>query len=127
MGLHTVLAFSGGILLTLFSFWVLFRNDTNNIPWVLPALLSLSFFLFSLYTSISEGPLGFWADHTRSFWGNQIWFDLLQLCGIAWFFVVPRAKAKGVRLVPWLVLIICTGSIGFLALTARVLYLESKS
>jgi hypothetical protein len=57
-------------------------------------------------------------------WGNQIWFDLLLAAGIGWFLIVPQAKDLNMRLLPWLVLIVCTGCIGFSAMVARMLYLR---
>jgi hypothetical protein len=99
-------------------------QETTNRPrlWRIPAGLSLLFFLFSLFTIITEGPVGFWVEHTRNLWGNQIWFDLLLAVGIGCFLLVPQAKKVGLNVWVWLVLIICTGSIGFLAFLARVLY-----
>jgi TRAP-type uncharacterized transport system fused permease subunit len=96
--------------------------------WLFPMVLSLLFLLFSIHTIMTEGLFGFWAEHTtRNLWGNQIWFDLLLGLGIGWFLVVPQAKALGMRLVPWLVLIVCTGCIGFLAMIARLLYLRENA
>jgi hypothetical protein len=92
--------------------------------WLFPALASFAFLLFSLHAITAEGMLGFWTEHTRNRWGNQIWIDLLSAVGIAWFLVVPQAKALGMRPLPWLVLIACTGCIGFMAMTARLLYLR---
>lgn len=94
--------------------------------WLFPAAASLFFLLFSLYAISVEGIFGFWIEHTRNFLANQIWMDLLLAVGIAWFFVVPQAKALGMRPLPWLVLIASTGSIGLLAMTARLLYLRDR-
>ncbi|MEO0398829.1 MAG: hypothetical protein AAF224_05325 [Pseudomonadota bacterium] len=94
---------------------------------VFPAILSLLFLAWSVVTIIVEGPLGFWTEHTGDLWGNQIWFDLLIAIGIGWFFIVPPAKALGMRLPLWLVFIICTGCIGFLAMLSRFLYLREKA
>jgi hypothetical protein len=115
-------------LFLLFSTRVLY-GDSSRLKngWLLPAALSLAFLLFSLQAIVSEGLLGFWTEHTRNLWGNQIWFDLLLAVGIGWFLVVPQAKAQGMRLLPWLVLIVCTGCIGFLAMIARMLYLKDHS
>lgn len=115
-------------LFFLFSSHILYRSSTRQEnSWLLPAALSLAFLLFSLQAIISEGTLGFWTEHTRNLWGNQIWFDLLLAVGIGWFLVVPQAKVQGMRLLPWLMLIVCTGSIGFLAMIARMLYLQEHS
>ena len=95
--------------------------------WLLPAILSFGFFLFTLSSVMVEGPFAFWAEHTRNLWGTQIWLDLLLSAAIAWYFLVPRAKATGMRLLPWLAFVIGTGSIGLLAMTARLLFIESRN
>lgn len=94
--------------------------------WLFPAGVSFIFLLYSIQTVASEGPLGFWTEHTGSLWGTQIWVDLLIAIGIGWFFVAPRAKAIGMRTLPWVAIILLTGCIGFLAMVARVFYLEEK-
>jgi hypothetical protein len=112
----------------LFSVYILSKDGQPiKNSWLFPATLSLLFLLFSLEAIVSEGLLGFWVEHTRYLWGNQIWFDLLLSVGIGWFLVVPQAKALGMRLSLWLVLIALTGSIGFLATIARLLYLRERS
>lgn len=112
----------------LFGLYVVVSNNSpRNGMWLFPATLSLLFLLFSLYTISNLGVLGVWVEHTRNLWGNQIWFDLLLAVGIGWFFIVPQARALGMRLLPWLILIACTGCIGFLAMTARLLYLREHS
>jgi hypothetical protein len=94
--------------------------------WLWPALLSGAFMLFSLTAVVQEGPLGFWPEHGRNLWCNQIWFDLLLALGTAWFFVLPQASSQGMRPGPWLLLIICTGSMGLLAMVARLLHLRQQ-
>ena len=94
--------------------------------WLVPAGLAALFLGWSLYAVSAEGPFGFWANHTRTAWGNQVWFDLLLAIGCAWALLLPRARAVGMRPVPWLVLILCTGSIGLLAMLARCLFLEHR-
>lgn len=94
--------------------------------WQMPAGLAALFLLWSLAAVVVEGPLGFWAEHTRNRWGNQIWFDLLLGIGTAWALVLPRARRVGMQPWPWLVLILCSGSIGLLAMVARLLQLEAR-
>jgi|GEM_PF-1168736 len=103
----------------LFSIYTLAKEPTKDgqrqkNSWLFPAALSLLFMLFSLIAAVSGGVLGFWGEHTRNSWGNQIWFDLLLAIGIGWYLIVPQAKALGMRPLPWLTLIVCTGCIGFL-------------
>jgi hypothetical protein len=83
--------------------------------------------LWSLHAVSSEGLAGVWHEHTRNAWGNQIWFDLLLAIGTAWALLVPRAKAVGMHLFPWLALIVGTGCIGLLAMLARCLFLERRN
>ena len=83
--------------------------------------------MFSLLAVGIEGPVGFWTEHTRNLWGNQIWFDLLLSIGIGWFLIVPRARSVGMRLPLWLLLIVATGCIGFTAMLARLLYLQAQA
>lgn len=92
--------------------------------WLLPAALSAALLVFSLATVTSEGAFALWEAHTESLWANQIWFDLLLTIGTAWALIVPQARAQGMRLLPWLALIACTGSIGLLAMASRMLYLR---
>lgn len=101
-------------------------RPTGAAAWRLPAGLALAFLAVSLVAALREGPLGFWPEHTRNLWGNQIWFDLLLLAGIGWFLALPRLRAAGLAPWPWLALILATGSIGFLAMIARLLYREAR-
>jgi hypothetical protein len=94
--------------------------------WVIPAGICALFLAWSLYTVAAEGPLGFWPNHTQTAWGNQVWFDLLIAVGISWALLMPRARAAGMRLLPWAALILCTGCIGLTAMLARCCYLEQR-
>ena len=103
-------------------------TDGSSRPgsWMLPATLSVLFLAWSVAAILVEGPVGFWREHTRNLWGNQIWFDLLLAIGIGWFLIVPQTKALGMRIYPWLLLILCTGCIGFLAMVSRLMYLREQ-
>ena len=95
--------------------------------WRVPALLSAGFFVFSLRAIFSSGALGFWAEHVRNDWNNQIVLDLL-LCGsCAYFVLLARARAMAMHTLPWFLAIASLGSIGLLAMLARVLFLEEKA
>lgn len=98
----------------------------SAVDWKVPALVSVLFLGWSLYTVANEGLVGVWAEHTRNAWGNQIWFDLLIAVAIAWSLLLPRAKAVDMRIWPWLALIVATGCIGLTAMFARCRYLESR-
>lgn len=106
---------------------LLLRQDKSRTGrWLVPAGLAVLFLGWSLYTMSVEGPFGFWPNHTRDAWGNQIWFDLLLAIGTAWALLLPRTSAAGMRPGPWLVLILCSGSIGLLAMLAHCLFLEHR-
>jgi len=107
---------------------VLTRSDAPPSPgaWRVPAGLSLGFLAWSLAAIAIEGPTGFWPEHTRNLWGNQIWFDLLLAAGSAWAMLLPRLRAAGMRPWPWLALTVASGSIGLLATIARLLWLEAR-
>lgn len=94
--------------------------------WIFSALLCCLFVAWSLLAMINEGPLGFWVEHKRNLWGNQIFFDLLLAAGTAWTLIMPRAKALGMNVTLWLIFILCTGSIGLLAMLSRLLFLEEQ-
>lgn len=116
------------VIFVMFALYTLYRDQIKlKGSWLFPAALSLIFLLFSLQAVFVEGPLGFWPEHTRNLWGNQIWFDLLLAVGAGWFFIVPQAKALGMRLLPWLALILMTGCIGLMAMIARMLYLREHA
>lgn len=119
---------AAAVLFVSFCVYVVVAGDgaRSKNRWLFPAAASLLFLLFSLYAISVEGILGFWTEHTRNLLANQIWMDLLFAVGLAWFFVVPQAKRLGMRPLPWLVLIASTGCIGFLAMTARLLYLRDR-
>lgn len=95
--------------------------------WRLPALACILFLAWSIFAVLTEGQTGFWPEHIRNRWGNQIWFDLLLAVSIGWALIVPAAKAQGMKLWGWLAFVICTGCIGFLAMYARLLYLKGKA
>jgi hypothetical protein len=123
MTIYTLVAPVAAVCFCLFTGYITSQESIHRPQlWRIPAGLSFFFFLFSFVAVITEGPVGFWVEHTRNLWGNQIWLDLLLAVGIGWFVLAPQAKKLGLNLWFWLLLIICTGSIGFLAFLARVLY-----
>jgi len=95
--------------------------------WRFAALVCAAFLAWSLYTVAAEGPLGFWPNHTQNAWGNQVWFDLLIAIAIGWTLLLPRARAVGMTIWPWLALICATGCIGLAAMFARCRYLETRT
>ncbi|MFN8477931.1 MAG: hypothetical protein U0074_08980 [Kouleothrix sp.] len=99
----------------------------NKNVWVVPAFFAFVFLLLSLQAMLTEGPTGFWTEHVRNLWGNQIWYDLLLATVAALAFSLPQAKALGMRVVPWIIFTLVTGSIGLYSFIARLLYLRAKN
>jgi hypothetical protein len=94
--------------------------------WLLAAAASSLFAIWSGYAGFTGGWAGFWPLHQAGVWGNQIWFDLLLAVGAAWSLLLPRARSVGMRVVPWTLFVLATGSIGLCAMLARCLYLEAS-
>ena len=95
--------------------------------WAVTALLAALFALCSTYAVATGGPLGFWTEHVRNAWGNQIWLDLLCAAATAFIVLLPRARAAGMAVWVWLAFLIATGSLGLLAMLARCLWLEGRA
>ena len=86
--------------------------------------------LFAGYSAVTiarEGAMPVWVNHTGNLWGVQVWWDLLFAVGIAAFFIVPRARAQNMAIIPWLLFVAATASIGLLAMVARLFWLESRT
>ncbi|MFY8208819.1 MAG: hypothetical protein ACOVOE_05720 [Caulobacter sp.] len=94
--------------------------------WMIPATLSVIFLALTVDVIVKAGPLGFWNEHLRGPWGAQIWCDLLLAAGVAAALLLPRARAVGMRPIPWMLAVLAGGSIGLLAMTARCLFLEVR-
>lgn len=95
--------------------------------WILAAVLGLAFLAFTAVTLAQEGVVQFWWNHTTSFAGNQVWFDLLLAVTISFVLLVPRAQAVGMRVLPWGIAVLLTASVALLPMLARVLWLEQKA
>lgn len=125
-----VFAFAAGGIFMIFSIYILLKKNPSKHShlWLLPAIASFLFLVFSVWAIVKQGLFGFWVEHSLRFlWGNQIWFDLLLMASIAWYLVLPQARKLGMSLPFWLLLIVSTGSIGFLAMLARLLFLQNRA
>ncbi len=91
-----------------------------------PATLSAGFFAFMVVTVAKEGPFGFWADHTACMWGNQIWYDLLLAGALAFGALGKEASELGLNKPLWALATAASGSVGLLAMKARILYLQAR-
>jgi hypothetical protein len=94
--------------------------------WRLPAIAGAAFALFTLVTILQEGLVGFWLNHTTTWSGNQVWFDLLLAVAIAFALIVPRARAVGMNPWPWAVATVATACVALLPMLARLLWLEER-
>jgi len=105
-------------------FLSLLSMERVKVSWMFPACLAAVFLAGTLWTVIQEGLFGFWFDSTQTLWDNQIWVDLVLAFGISIAALAPSARSLGMKIWPWAVLTLCSGSIGILALYARILYLK---
>ncbi len=95
--------------------------------WILCSALSVAFFFLTAYVIATEGPLGFVTEHSRNGWGIQIGIDLFSAATVALCFLAAAGRRLHLRTWPYVVLVLCTGSIGLFAWAARILYLRQYS
>jgi hypothetical protein len=91
------------------------------------AVLSAAFGGFTAVQLWQEGPVMFWTNHSANLTGVQVWWDLVSAVMIGLFLIIPRARAAGMNVLPWAIFVICTASIGLLAMAARLFWLESQA
>ena len=116
--------FIGGLAATLIAIgWVLAKPQTIGSP-TLAAMLAAGFAAYSGVTIWAEGLLPVVINHTTNLWGVQVWWDLLLSLTIALFLIAPRAKTAGMIVPLWALFIVSSGSIGLLAMCARLFWLE---
>ena len=92
--------------------------------WWIAALLAVGFIAFSAVPIMQEGYLGFLPNHTQNLWGTQVWYDLVICVVVAMVFIVPRAKAAGMKVPLWVLAVGLTASIALLPMVARLFWLE---
>lgn len=94
---------------------------------VLAGALSAGFAAFTAVTIATEGVFPVILNHTSNLWGVQVWWDLLCSLSVATFLILPRARAAGMNLWPWVLFILASASIGLLAMCARLFWLENRA
>ena len=102
------------------------RVDSGRF-WILPALASGALLAWTIGCIIDTGLLAVFDAVSASAWANQVWFDLLLAIAVAMAFLVPEARRLGMRPWFWVLAVVLTGSIGVLAMLARVLQLRHRS
>jgi hypothetical protein len=118
--------FAGGLLGAVAAIgWIVTRRDTIGNA-MLAGALAAGFAGFTAVTIAAEGLVPVIANQTGNLWGVQVWWDLLFALSIALFFAVPRARAAGMNIPFWTLVIIATASIGLLAMCARLFWLEQS-
>ena len=118
--------FLGGLLAVLAALgYMLSKREVTGSP-MLAAMLSAGFGAYTAVTIASEGVMPVWLNHTSNLWGVQVWWDLLFSLGVAVFLILPRARAQGMNIAPWILFVAATASIGLLAMVARLFWLEKQ-
>lgn len=126
MDTFTILFLIGAALILPLMIYIATNRAEVGSPLVAGAL-SLAFGLFTLFTIMREGLEQVVFNHNINFWGTQVWYDLVMAVTVALFFIVPRARAAGMSIVPWVVFVALTASVGLLAMVARLFWLERQS
>lgn len=123
MSSYEILFFAGGgVALGAFLYLVLAKPAADNLGI---AVATFGGFVgFTAITIAAEGPLGFLQNQQVNLWGVQVWYDLIIALAIAITFVAPRAKAAGMNVLVYIIATGLTGSIGLLAMVARLFWLE---
>lgn len=91
------------------------------------AMLCAGFSAFTAVQIAKEGVIGFYTNHSSNLTGLQVWWDLIMCALIALFFIAPRARAQGMNVTLWGILVGTTASIGLLAMCARLFWLEQAA
>lgn len=95
--------------------------------WAVAAFMSAVFLAYTMVQIAKEGVVMFLTNHSANLTGIQVWWDLVMATLIALFFILPRARAVGMNVIPWALLVGTTASIGLLAMCARLFWLEARA
>lgn len=123
---HMILFLAGVLAVTIAVIAIATAKDRTGSA-ALAAALAAGFGALTAVTIWSEGVWLVVENHTLNLWGIQVWYDLLFSVSIALFFVLPRARAAGMNVLPWIVFVALTASIGLLAMVARLFWLERRA
>ncbi|UIP08037.1 hypothetical protein LY632_06495 [Erythrobacter sp. SDW2] len=120
---HMILFLAGVVAVTIAIVTIALAKDKIGSA-AIAASLAAGFAALTAVTVWSEGVWLVVENHTLNLWGIQVWYDLLLSVSIALFFILPRARAVGMNVLPWILLVALTASIGLLAMAARLFWLE---
>lgn len=109
----------GGLALV----YILLAKPTTGSALV-AAMLSAGFGAYTAVQIAQEGVVMFFTNHTQNMTGLQVWWDLVMCAVIGVFLIAPRARKVGMNMVPWVLFVGTTASIGLLAMCARLFWLE---
>ena len=112
----------GGVALV----YILLAKPTTGSA-LLAAMLSAGFGAYTAVQIAQEGVVMFYTNHTQNMTGLQVWWDLVMCVVIGAFLIAPRARAAGMNVLPWLLFVGATASIGLLAMCARLFWLEGQT
>jgi len=116
--------FAAGLIATVAALvWIVSRRETIG-STAIAAALAAGFAAFTTVTIAAEGTTQVVINHASNLWGVQVWWDLLIAASIAIFLIQARARAVGMNVALWAPVILATGSIGLLAMCARLFWLE---
>jgi hypothetical protein len=113
-------------LCVMFILWAAVTKDVNRLSWIVPSILGIAFFGVTMQVLLAEGLMQFWFNHVANLAGNQVWFDLLIAVSISFYLIVPRARAVGMKPLPWGIAVFATASVALLPMVARLLWLEKR-
>ena len=106
---------------------VALRDDhIGRHDWLVPAVGTLFFVPFTGLTLAVDGITSFWTNHTSNLSGNQVWFDLIFATAVGFVLLAPRARAVGMRVLPWAAATVALACVALLPMLARVLWLEAR-
>jgi len=117
-----IVIYLGGF--AVFALVLLKINIPTNLKCLFLVALCAAFTIFTFIGISREGVVMFWTNHTANITGNQVWFDLVFAVSIAFYLIIPRARAVGMKVFPWAIAIGMTASIALLPMLARLLWLE---
>lgn len=119
--------YAGGFVAALIAIGSLVLRDRKVGSAAVAAALCGGFAAYTAGAIYAEGVLPILTNQAGNLWGVQVWWDLLIAITIGLFLIAPRARAAGMNLPLWVILVVATASIGLLAMIARLFWLESDA